>query len=134
MNRRGDKIVEIEKYLSNLEDYLPSDFEGYMSDGKSRMACERCFEKIVEAVIDLVFIIIKDGRFKSPNSDRDALNILSENNVISCELSEKLSNVKSMRNIIIHEYGNIDDRKIFDSIQNKLFEDVRELLEKINGR
>ena len=134
MNRKGDKIIEIEKYLTNLEDYLPSDFETYMSDGKSRMACERCFEKIVEAVIDLVFVMIKENKFKSPDSDRDALNILSENDIISPELSGKLGDAKSMRNIIIHEYGNIDDRKIFDAIQNKLFYDVREFLEAINGK
>ena len=131
MNRRGDKIIEIEKYLSNLEDYLPLNYGEYMSDGKSRMACERCFEKIVEAVIDLVFIIIKEGGLRSPDSDRDALNILSENEIISSELSEKLGNAKSMRNIIIHEYGNIDDKKIFDAIQNKLSEDVKEFLEAV---
>ena len=134
MNRRGDKIIEIEKYLFHLKDYLPSDFGEYMSDGKSRMACERCFEKIIEAVIDLVFIIIKDERLRSPDSDRDALNILSENEIISLELSEKLGNAKSMRNIIIHEYGNIDDRKIFDAIQNKLFDDIGKFLEEINEK
>ena len=128
-NRRKEKIVEIEKYLEELESFLPETIDNYFRDVVKKAACERYFEKIIEAVIDLVILIIKKRGFRAPESDRDAFEILSENNIISPALSEKLGNAKSMRNIIIHRYGRIDDKKIFDSLKNKLFNDVREFLE-----
>lgn len=130
-NRRGDKIVEIEGYMNNLGDFSPSSFEEYMSDGKSRMACERCFEKIVEAAVNLVVLIIKEDKLGTPMSDRGAFNILSEKNVISPALSDKLSDAKSMRNIIVHEYGYIDDEKVFYAIKNEILDDINELLEAV---
>ncbi len=130
-NRRGDKIVEIEEYLEKFGSIIPNDFDEYIEDFMRKAACERYFEKIVEAVIDLVFLVIKEKEFRSPISDRDALNILSENNIVSGELSEKLGDAKSMRNIIIHEYGFIDDKKIFRSIKNELINDVEKFLEAV---
>ncbi len=129
MNRRGDKIVEIEKYLDILKEFLPSDFDEYMSDEKTKAACERYFEKIIEAVIDLVFLIIKENSFRSPENDRDAFDILCENGVVPKKLTGSLSDAKSMRNIIIHEYGYIDDRMVFNSVRDELIKDVEKFLE-----
>ena len=131
MNRRGDKVVEIEEYVESLKNFLPESFDEYLSDEKSRLACERCFEKIVESVIDLVILVIKERGLGVPMSDRDAFNILSENDIISSVLSEKLGDAKSMRNIIIHKYGHIDDKKVFDAIKNELLGDVKEFLEAV---
>lgn len=131
MSRRGDKIVEIEGYLDVLEKFLPEDFDEYIGDEKTKAACERYFEKIAEAVIDLVFLVIKEEGFRSPDNDRDAMKVLSENSIISLELSDRLSDAKSMRNIIIHEYGYIDDKLVFDSMKNELIRDVGKFLEAV---
>ena len=130
-NRRGDKIVEIEEYLDNLREYLPDSFDKYMSDGKGRLACERCFEKIVEAVVDLVVIVEKEKDFRYPGYDREAFEILAENKLISKELSFDLGNAKSMRNWLAHRYGKINNKKVFDAMTNKLFKDVEEILEAV---
>lgn len=130
-NRRGDKIVEIEGYVNNLGDFLPENFDKYMSDGKSRMACERLFEKIVEAVVDLAFLVIKKRDFKNPDYTREAFEILAEKGLISGELSLNLGNAKSMRNWLAHRYGKVDDKKVFDATKNKLFDDVEEFLEAV---
>jgi len=52
-NRRGDKIVEIEEYLEKFGSIIPNDFDEYIEDFMRKAACERYFEKIVEAVIDV---------------------------------------------------------------------------------
>ncbi len=131
-NRRGDKVIEIEDYLGKLESIVPENLDKYLDDFVIKAACERYFEKIVEAVIDLVFLIIKERKLRSPESDRDALGILSEKNIISSDLADKLSNAKSMRNIIIHEYGCIDNKLVFESIKNEILNDVKEFLEATN--
>jgi len=129
MNRKGDKIVEIGKYLDELRNFLPSGFRDYMSDGKTRAACERYFEKIIEAVVDLAFLIIKERGFRSPEYSRECFEILNERGIISPELALRLGNAKSMRNWLAHRYGTVDDKRVFDALKNKLLFDVTKFLE-----
>jgi len=60
MDRINDKIEQIQKYLEELETTFPISFEEYLNDFKIRAICERYFEKIVESVIDLSFLIINE--------------------------------------------------------------------------
>ncbi len=127
--RINDKIREIEDYLSELEEIMPKSFHEYKTDLKTRAACERYFEKIIEAVIDLAFLIIKDKGYKIPEEDKDAFDILAQKKIISKELAIKFKEAKGMRNIIAHQYGKTDDELIFQSITQELESDVNELIE-----
>ncbi|MBW2995234.1 DUF86 domain-containing protein, partial [Candidatus Woesearchaeota archaeon] len=84
--------------------------------------------KIIEAVVDLAFLIIKDKGLKIPEEDKEAFDILSSENVISKELAEKLKDAKGMRNIIAHEYGKIDDEIVFHSITEELEKDITDFI------
>jgi len=129
--RINDKIKEIEGYLSELEEIMPKNFHEYKTDLKTKAACERYFEKIIEAVIDLAFLIIKDEGYKIPEGDKEAFDILAHEKIISQELATKFKEAKGMRNIIAHEYGKTDDELIFHSITQELESDVSELIKSI---
>lgn len=132
-DRKGDKIEEIEKYIDELEPMLPTNLEEYKSDFKIRAVCERYFEKIVEAIVDLVFIIIKEKKLKIPEDDESSFIILKDNGIISKDLSIKLKEAKGMRNVIVHEYGKIDDSKVFHAVTEELIPDVREFLNNVKS-
>lgn len=129
--RINDKISEIEDYLSELEEIMPESFHDYKIDLKTKAACERYFEKIIEAVIDLAFLIIKDKGYKIPEEDKEAFDILAHEKIISQELAIKFKEAKGMRNIIAHEYGQTDDELIFHSITEELKLDVNELIKSL---
>ena len=129
--RVKDKIKEIEDYLSELVEIAPRRFQDYTQDLKTKAACERYFEKIIEAAIDLAFLVIKDKGFRVPEEDKEAFDILAEEEVISRELAERLKDAKGMRNIIAHEYGKIDDRIVFESITKEIKKDTREFIKNI---
>jgi len=129
--RINDKIREIEDYLSELEEIMPESFHDYKTDLKTKAACERYFEKIIEAVIDLAFLIIKDKGYKIPEEDKEAFDTLANEKIIPQELSIRLKEAKGMRNIIAHEYGQTDDELIFHSITEELKLDVSELIKSI---
>lgn len=129
--RIDDKIHEIEESLSELDSFVPHSFEDYEKDHKTKAACERYFEKIIESAVDLAFIIIKENRFKTPEEDKGAFDVLAEEEIISIELSEKLKNAKGMRNIITHQYGVVDDELVFHSITYELKRDVKEFVEEV---
>lgn len=129
--RINDKLKELENYISELVDIIPENFQGYKNDLKTKAACERYFEKIIGATLDLAFLIIKEKGFKIPEEDKEAFDILSKENVINVELSEKLKEAKGMRNIISHEYGKLDDELVFNSITQELEKDVNNFIKNI---
>jgi len=127
-----DKIKEIKQYLREFEEIKPVNFESYKNDLKEKAACERYFEKIIEAVVDLSFLIIREKHYEIPDDDKSIFGVLNKNRIISDSLTIKLKEAKGMRNILAHEYGKIDDELVFESISHELIEDVEELLKQVN--
>ncbi|MEK6873500.1 MAG: DUF86 domain-containing protein [Nanoarchaeota archaeon] len=127
-NIKEDKVNEIEKYLDELESIFPFDFEEYKCDFKIRALCERLFEKIIEAIVDLAFIMIKERKLKIPEDDESSFDILKNESIISAVLANKLKEAKGMRNVIAHEYGKINDEKVFHAVTEEIIPDVREFL------
>lgn len=132
-DRIKDKITEIEKFLDDLGSFLPSEFEEYQENLQNKAACERYFEKIVEAVVDLAFMVLKELKENIPEEDNEAFAILERKDIISILLSKKLQNAKSMRNILAHEYGIVDDRIVFLVVTEEIERDIQEFLKSIEN-
>lgn len=131
MSKIEDKINQIKKYLNELADIAPDKFDEYGSNKLVKAACERYFEKIVEAVTDVAFMAIAKKKFRIPEDDIDSFKILFENKIIKEGLYKKLKQAKGMRNIIAHEYGKIDDNIVFVAITEELDKDIRTFIEYI---
>ena len=123
-----DKILNIERYLSEFETIIPANLSDYVSDFKTKAACERYFEKIIEAVVDLAFLILNELNEIIPEEDKQAFDILFNHGIITWQLSQRLKEAKGMRNIISHQYGNVDDEVVFESITKELCMDTSEFL------
>jgi len=128
MNKVKDKTEEVEKYIQELFKIIPNNFKEYKINFKTKAACERYFERIIESIVDLAFLIIKENKFQTPEEDKQAFDILKNENVISEILATKLKDAKGMRNIIAHEYGKIDDELVFESITKELMKDTNEFI------
>ena len=132
--RINEKIKDIEKYLFELEEISSASLKDFKSDLKTKAACERYFEKIVESLVDLVFLIIKHHKFESPNEDSEAFVILERHGVIDKLLSEKLQDAKNMRNLIIHQYEVVDDERVYEAVKDKLPSDAKEFIKYIKRK
>ena len=133
MGRINDKIIEIEKYLQELDEILPENYQKYINNTEKRLACERAFEKIIEAVVDLTFLVIKENNLKIPDEEITGFDILEKGGIISEEISKKLKEAKGMRNILSHQYGNIDNEIVFESITERIIKDAKEFINVIKG-
>ena len=136
MNKRiKDKINDIKIYLEQLSTVKPISFKEYEKDFKIKAACERYFEKITEAVIDLSNLLIKEKSFQSPEEEDEAFEILKKEWVINFDLFIKLKSMKSMRNILAHQYWEVDDEIVYATISEEIENDVKtfvEIVKKIN--
>lgn len=129
--RISDKIKQIEEYKDYLYEIFPENFEEYRNDLTIKAACERYVEKIIEGCVDISFLIARELNFEMPEDEDSIFQILAKNEIISERLSENLKLAKGMRNVLAHQYGEIDDSRIFYSIEQDLKRDIEEFLSNI---
>lgn len=124
MSKITDKINAINTYCEELVEIVPDTFEEYTSSNLIKAACERYFEKIVEAATDVAFIVIVQKKFRIPEDDIDAFRILFDNKMIPKEVYKKMKQAKGMRNVLAHQYGIVDDKIVFEAMTKELENDV----------
>ena len=138
MNKRiKDKIQDIKIYLEQLSKIKPNTFEEYEKDFKTKAACERYFEKIAEAVLDLALLIIKEKNLQTPEEENEAFEILEKENIMNSNLTKKLKGMRGMRNIIAHQYSDVNDELIYTAISKEIEDDVKaflEIIKKLNKK
>jgi len=64
LNRINEKVGEIRKYIDELMDIVPNKFEDYKSNNLVKAGCERYFEKIIESITDIAFMVISKKKFE----------------------------------------------------------------------
>lgn len=128
MSKLKEKINEIQNFLNDLMEATPNTLEDYQTNKIVRAACERYLEKIIEAITDLAFIVIAKKKFRIPEDDVDSFKILEENGIINNELYRRLKDAKGMRNFIAHQYGQINDKLVYEAIKEELEKDAKEFI------
>ena len=130
------KIDELEGYLRELEQVKPASFEEYKKIEKKR-SCERLLQLSIECMIDICALVVTGLRLGLPSEEDDLFERLEQAGIISPLMKETLRKMKAFRNILVHEYGRIDDQLVYEVLQNKL-EDFdtfkRKILEAIRNQ
>jgi len=125
-----NKISAVKKYLHILDGYKNYSRKKIEEDINIRGALERYLYLAVQAAIDLAEATISHKNWRKPASMGETFEILKENKIISAALADGLIKMVGFRNIITHDYGEIDYDIVYDILQNKL-EDIKKFLRAI---
>jgi uncharacterized protein YutE (UPF0331/DUF86 family) len=122
------RIAELDGYLNELHQIVPATFADYQRIEKRR-ACERLLQIAVEAVIDICGLLVTGLRLGLPGEEDDVFDKLERAGVMPAPMMERLRKMKGLRNLLVHGYGRIDDRIVFELLQTRLddFTDFRAL-------
>lgn len=118
-NRVLIKLEELERYLSELKSIFPADFEKYQHVAVKR-ACERLLQLSIESTIDVCKKLLIGNRLGIPQDEMDLFDKLAKANVFSQDVLLMLKQMRNLRNILVHEYTEIDDKKVFEIIEYRL--------------
>jgi uncharacterized protein YutE (UPF0331/DUF86 family) len=130
------KIDEIDGYLKELELIKPASFEEYKRIEKRRSS-ERLLQLTIECMIDICALLVTGLRLGLPSEEADLFERLEQAGIISPIMKETLRKMKAFRNILVHEYGRIDDQLVYEVLQNRLNDFIafkREILEALRNR
>ena len=117
-----EKIQRLDKYLScliQLREEIPNE-KDFQDDFHLHGLAERYLQLSCQAVIDTLNLIIIDRNLQKPESGQEIVAYLRNSNIISEDLYSRLSGVVGFRNILVHEYGRIDHKRIYDYLMNRL--------------
>ncbi|HLE25016.1 MAG TPA: DUF86 domain-containing protein [Thermodesulfobacteriota bacterium] len=122
-----NKISSIKRYLSILKSYQGYSQKEIGRDVTLRGAIERYLYLVCQAVIDLAEVIISISKFRKPVTLSESFVILAEEKVIADELKDKMVKLVGFRNVLAHEYEELNYEILYDVLKIRL-QDIKEFL------
>ncbi|MDP2914723.1 MAG: DUF86 domain-containing protein [Candidatus Aminicenantes bacterium] len=113
------KIDELDGYLGEIRKIMPADFRDFLKIEKRR-ACERLLQISIEGVIDICGLVVKGFRLGLPAEENDLFELLAKKNLITPAMKNKLRAMRGFRNIIVHEYGRVDEKIVYEMLTKRL--------------
>lgn len=88
------------------------------------------FESL-QLIIDLACSIVAKKNLGIPKNYSDCIQLLINNNYLEKELGNKIKNAVGLRNLLVHEYGIIDVKKLYDFLNH--INDIKDFVLVINN-
>lgn len=125
-----NKINAVERYLSILKEYAKYSETEIKKDQTLSGAVERYLYLAAQATIDLAEATISHKQLRKPSTMSESFSILEENNVISADLTEAMRKMVGFRNILAHDYEDVD-YTILDNVLREKTKDITVFLSAI---
>jgi uncharacterized protein YutE (UPF0331/DUF86 family) len=114
------RIRLISDYLEILKDLEGVDLEEYLANIRQQLLVERILEVIIQAAIDINRHILKSVHSVEALTNDKTFVEMAKYGINSQEVAESLASSGGFRNILVHQYLKIDNRLVFDLIQEAL--------------
>lgn len=136
-----DKIIskfqKLDEYLANLAQLkkeIKSE-KNFIEDFHLYGLAERYLQLSCQIVLDIVDLLVIGEGCKKPNDRSESISLLFNHDIISEKTASKIQGISGFRNILVHEYGEIDRKKVYEVLQiqtKDLKEFKKEILRFIN--
>jgi uncharacterized protein YutE (UPF0331/DUF86 family) len=107
------KLDELEGYEKELAETTPVRYEEYLAHREKRRACERILQISVECIIDISNLFVSGLRLGLPAAEEDIFEKLVRARVFPATVLEVACRMRRFRNLLVHEYGVIDNAIVF---------------------
>lgn len=114
------RLSALESYFERLETFRDIPLAEFLADPDIHHLAERYLHLACECVLDTAQHVISDAGFRQPESYRDALAILRDENVLEADLAERLQGWMDFRYVLVHLYLEIDHALVYRTIQEQL--------------
>ncbi len=117
------RLNKLDEYLGILRGLQRYTFEEFVGDPERYGSAERFLQLAIEAITDMGGHVIAELNLGVVNWYSDIPTILAEKGHIPADLQEKWIRMLGFRNILVHEYLDVDRRIVYEVLQERL-EDI----------
>ena len=115
------RIAKIREYVALLRKiYRQNEEKALLKNPLVYGNAERYLQLAIQCVLDISNHIVADLRLNLPADNRELFEMLAEHKVLSKSLSARLTSMAGFRNILVHEYLEIDRKRVFSALKNDL--------------
>lgn len=118
-----NKKISIERCIRQIRVYyaMPSGTP-FESDYLRQDAIAMNLQRIAELAIDIANHLIKSMKLGLPQDSADSFVLLHRANVISADMMRNMKGMVGFRNVVVHEYRQMDLNIMVDVIEHHLLE------------
>lgn len=114
------KIAHIKRSIDRLKEKQGMNSKRFCSDRDIQDIVLLNLQVAIQGCIDIASHIISDENWGLPSSLAGLFDILCEKKVISNNTKEIMRSMVGFRNLIVHEYAELDMKKVYDVFNNRL--------------
>ena len=114
------KLKKMAEYLDELESAGNISLDEYLRDFRLRRAVERLIQLIVDVAIDVNTHVVVDAGRPAPEDAYGSFIEAASLGLIPDSLAREIAPSTGERNIIVHEYEDLDDTIVYESIADTL--------------
>jgi uncharacterized protein YutE (UPF0331/DUF86 family) len=120
------RLKKLDEYLDYLEEAQGYSYREFADNPERHGAVERFLHLAVEALTDMASHVVADEDLGSVDRARDLPDIFAEHGYVDENVADTWKNMIGFRNVLVHEYVEIDPERVYDVLQNHL-DDIRTL-------
>jgi uncharacterized protein YutE (UPF0331/DUF86 family) len=126
------KLSRLKMYLDELKPISEKPFKEYLANPLLKASAERFIQLIVECASDVNNHTVVESGKRPPEDYTSSFIKAAECGLIDRELAERIKGSAGMRNVLVHEYMDIDDEKVYKTIPVAL-KDYKEYIKQVNA-
>jgi len=121
------RLSKLDEYLAILHGLRGYTFEEFVADPEHYGSAERFLQLAIETLTDLGNHVIADLRLGTVDWYSDIPRLLHEAGYISPEMRENWVRMIGFRNVLVHDYLDVDRKLVYEVMQERLgdFEALR---------
>lgn len=114
------RLNKLQEYVLLLERLREYPREAIVSDPLVYGNVERYLQLAIQTVIDISNHILAERKIRGISEYRDLLERLGTEGIISTELADKIAPMAGLRNILVHEYLDVDRERLYSILHEHL--------------
>lgn len=115
------RIGKIREYVALLRRIRSTADEAtFVSDPLVYGNAERYLQLAIQAVLDVSNHIVADMDSRLPSDNKELFELLAARKILPVRLAKKLVSMAGFRNILVHEYLEIDRHRVYQALRADL--------------
>jgi len=111
-----ENIKGIQELLEKIRSFKEYSIEEIVRDFHLYGSLRYNFMELIERAIDINQHLIKEKDGEVPNDYKETFKALAKMDILEMKFSEEIAKSAGMRNVVVHEYDEVDDKLLYNSI------------------
>jgi len=114
------KLQELERYVQQLRKFQNYRYDEIESDLEKIWAIEHGLQVSIQIIIDIGNHILASIGENQVEDYTGILDKLGQHNILPSQFAEEIRGMAAFRNILVHQYAEVNLRTVYYVLQNKL--------------